>query len=113
MHNHVYPAGTEPHPMRGPGGPPGGGPPGDGPPRREERSAGPPLALAEALATSGLTAVCASYVLDFAPGDQQGDARASLLAWMSAIDAELERGTYAARSQMLTSELHTRPAWAL
>ncbi len=55
MHNHVYPAGTEPHPQRGQPG------------RQEEQQQAPDLSLAEELKRSGLTAVCASFVLDFAP----------------------------------------------
>ena len=43
MHNHVYPAGTEPRPQHG-----------------------PEVLIVEELKRSGLTAVCASYVLDFA-----------------------------------------------
>lgn len=71
MHNHVYPAGTEPHPHQRPGEPP-----------MET------LPLGEALARSGLTAVCASFVLDFADGDP----RDALLGWMKAIDAQLAAG---------------------
>src|SRR5271170_4837631 len=55
MHNHVYPAGTEPHPQQGQ------------PPRQEEQPQAPSLSLAEEVKRSGLTAVCASFVLDFAP----------------------------------------------
>lgn len=100
MHNHVYPAGTEPHPQRGapPGGRgPGGSPHPEGRPHRQEPR--PPddqptltLSLAEELARSGLTAVCTSFVLDFARNEKPGDARANFLAWLSAIDAELARG---------------------
>ena len=80
MHNHVYPAGTEPRPQRGPqGGPPKGDPP-------------PDLSLAEELRRSGLTAVCASFVLDFAPTHKPGDARENLFRWFTAIDAQLEKG---------------------
>lgn len=77
MHNHVYPAGTEPH--RGPG---GGRPPDDQPATT--------LGLADALARSGFAAVCASFVLDFAPSEQPGDARDTLLRWFQAVDAQLE-----------------------
>jgi membrane dipeptidase len=81
MHNHVYPAGTEPHPQRG------------GQPRRqEEQQPGPELSLADELKRSGLTAVCASFVLDFAQNDKPGDARDNFLHWLTAIDAQLENG---------------------
>ena len=69
MHNHVYPAGTEPRPQQG-----------------------PKLLIAEELKRSGLTAVCASYVLDFAPTLKLGDARATYLHWLAAVDGELEKG---------------------
>lgn len=96
MHNHVYPAGTEPHPRFGPPGPQGGGPkggvPAGGPPPREEDKPGPELSLLDELKNTGLTAVCASYVLDFAQNDKPGDARANLLRWFTAIDAQLEEG---------------------
>jgi membrane dipeptidase len=91
MHNHVYPAGTEPHPTP-PGGaqvPPGGAPSG-GPPRDEPP--GPPRGIADELAASGLTAVCASFVLDFAPMDKPGDSRATLIHWLDAVDAQLAAG---------------------
>jgi membrane dipeptidase len=81
MHNHVYPAGTEPHPQRG------------GQLRRQEEQ--PPtrdLSLAEELKRSGLTAVCASFVLDFALNEKPGDARDNFLRWLTAIDAQLEKG---------------------
>ena len=81
MHNHVYPAGTEPHPQHG------------GQPRRqEEQQQAPGLFLAEELKRSGLTAVCASFVLDFAQNDKPGDARDNFLRWLTAIDAQLEKG---------------------
>jgi membrane dipeptidase len=79
MHNHVYPAGTEPHP-RGQ------------PQRPEEQQQVPDLFIAEELRLSGLSAVCASYVLDFAPNDKPGDARDNFLRWLTAIDAQLEKG---------------------
>ena len=41
---------------------------------------------------SGLTAVCASFVLDFAPNGKPGDARDNFLRWLTAIDAQLEKG---------------------
>ena len=80
MHNHVYPSGTEPHPQRGQ------------PPRQEEQQQAPELFLAEELKRSGLTAVCASFVLDFAPNVKPGDARDNFLGWVTAIDAQLEEG---------------------
>jgi membrane dipeptidase len=79
MHNHVYPAGTEPHP-RGQ------------PPRPEEQQQAPGPFIAEELKQSGLTAVCASYVLDFAQNDKPGDAQDNFLRWLTAIDAQLEKG---------------------
>ena len=79
MHNHVYPAGTEPHPQHGQ------------PQRQEEQQQAPDLFLAEELKRSGLTAVCASFVLDFAPNDKPGDARDNFLRWLTAIDAQLEK----------------------
>ncbi len=80
MHNHVYPAGTEPHPQRGQ------------PRRQEEQQQAPGLSLAEELKESGLAAVCASFVLDFAANEKTGDARDNFLRWLTAIDAELEKG---------------------
>jgi membrane dipeptidase len=80
MHNHVYPAGTEPHPQ---GGQPRG---------QEEQQQSPDLFLADELEQSGLTAVCASFVLDFAPNNKPGDARDNFLHWLTAIDAQLEKG---------------------
>jgi membrane dipeptidase len=79
MHNHVYPAGTEPHPH-------------GQPPRQQEQPQAPELSLAEELKRSGLTAVCASFVLDFAQNDKPGDARENFLRWLTAIDAQLEKG---------------------
>ena len=79
MHNHVYPAGTEPHPQRGQ------------PRRQEEQQQTTDLFLAEELKRSGLTAVCASFVLDFAQNDKPGDARDNFLHWLTAIDAQLEK----------------------
>ena len=75
MHNHVYPAGTEPHPRP-----------------QDEQQQTPRLSLAEELKRSGLTAVCASFVLDFAPNNKPGDARDNFLRWLTAIDAQLEKG---------------------
>lgn len=80
MHNHVYPAGTEPHPQRGPQ------------QRQGEQQQGPDLVLPEELKRSGLTAVCASFVLDFAPNIKPGDARDNFMSWLAAIDAQLEKG---------------------
>jgi membrane dipeptidase len=80
MHNHVYPPGTEPHPQGGP------------PPQHEDQPQAANLSLAEELERSGWTAVCASFVLDFAPNKQPGDARDNYLHWLSAIDAELAKG---------------------
>ncbi len=80
MHNHVYPAGTEPHPQNGQ------------PQQQEEQRQAPGLSLAEELKGSGLTAVCASFVLDFAPNRKPGDARDKYLGWLTAIDAQLEKG---------------------
>jgi membrane dipeptidase len=90
MHNHVYPPGTEPHPQQGP---PGGQPP-RGPQARppEEQQQAPELLPAEELKRAGLTAVRASFVLDFAPNKKPGDARDNLLRWFAAIDAQLEKG---------------------
>jgi membrane dipeptidase len=78
MHNHVYPVGTEPHPH-------------GQSPRPEEQQA-PELFIGEELKQSGLTAICASYVLDFAQNDKPGDARDNFLRWLTAIDAQLEKG---------------------
>ncbi len=80
MHNHVYPAGTEPHPQNGQ------------PQRQGEQPQAPGLSLAEEIRRSGLTAVCASFVLDFAPNGKPGDARDNFLRWLTAIDVQLEKG---------------------
>lgn len=80
MHNHVYPPGTEPHPHFT------GGPP------APDAQQGPELLLTDELKRSGLSAVCASYVLDFAPNKNPGDARANFLQWMTAVDQELAKG---------------------
>ena len=80
MHNHVYPPGTEPHPQGGQ------------PPRQEEQPQAPELSLAEELKRSGLTAVCASFVLDFAANNKPGDARDNFLRWLTAVDEQLEKG---------------------
>jgi membrane dipeptidase len=76
MHNHVYPAGTEPHPQQG----------------QAPQPPSPELFLAEEVKRSGLTAVCASFVLDFAPLQKPGDARDKYLGWLTAIDAQLATG---------------------
>jgi membrane dipeptidase len=81
MHNHVYPAGTEPHPGGGP-------PPQQG---RQEDQHSQDLSLTEEIKQSGLTAVCASFVLDFTQNKKPGDARENYLGWLTAIDAELEK----------------------
>jgi membrane dipeptidase len=86
MHNHVYPAGTEPHPQHGPQ----KGPSPNGPPQ-EEQPQTPDLLMSEEIKRSGLTAVCASFVLDFAQNDKPGDARDNYLRWLTAIDRQLEK----------------------
>ena len=97
MHNHVYPAGTEPH-RTSQGDSHASGPQGRPPrqsdqPRAEQaQPQDPELLLAEKLKRSGFTAVCASFVLDFAAHDKPGDAREDLLRWFTAIDAQLEEG---------------------
>ena len=70
MHNHVYPAGTEPHP-RGQG----------------DQLPSASLDMAQEIKRSGLTAVCASFVLDFTPGDPH----ANFLHWLAAIDEQLAK----------------------
>jgi membrane dipeptidase len=80
MHNHVHLAGSESHPPQGPG---------RG--RQEEQQQTPGLSMAEEVKQSGLTAVCASYELDFAPNNKPGDARDNFLRWLTAIDAQLEK----------------------
>jgi membrane dipeptidase len=80
MHNHVYPAGTEPHPQPGQR------------PRQQDQQQAPELSIAEELRRSGLTAVCASFVLDFVPNNKPGDARDAFLCWLTAIDAQLKMG---------------------
>src|SRR5580704_14493339 len=78
LHNHVYPVGTGPYPQRG-----------QPQPHEEQQQAD--LSLAEELKRSGLTAVCASFVLDFTPNDKPGAARDKFLRWLTAIDAQLEK----------------------
>jgi membrane dipeptidase len=79
MHNHVYPPGTEPHPH-------------GQPPRQEEQPHAPDLSIGEEIKRSGLTAVCASFGLDFTPIERPGDARDNYLRWLTAMDAQLEKG---------------------
>jgi membrane dipeptidase len=73
MHNHVYPPGTDPQ-------------------RQEERSLTHDLSIGEELKRSGLTAVCASFGLDFLPNKQPGEARDNYLRWLTAVDAQLRKG---------------------
>ncbi len=80
MHNHVHPAGTESHPQQGP------------PPRQEEQQQTGGLSMTEEIKKSRLTAVCASFVLDFAQNNKPGDARDNFFRWLTAIDAQLEKG---------------------
>jgi membrane dipeptidase len=89
MHNHVYPAGTEPHPQWG--GQRGPGQASQPKPQQEQQQA-PELFLSQELTRSVLTAVCASFVLDFAPNTKPGDARENLLSWFAAIDLQLKDG---------------------
>ena len=79
MHNHVYPSGTEPHPQHAQ------------PRGQKEQPQAPGLLLTGELKRSGFTAVCASFVLDFAPTDKPGDARDNFLRWITAMDAQLEK----------------------
>ena len=79
MHNHVHPAGTESHPQQGP------------PPRQEEQQQTGGLSMTEEIKKSRLTAVCASYELDFAQNTKPGDAQDNFLRWLTAIDAQLEK----------------------
>jgi membrane dipeptidase len=84
LHNRVYPAGTEPRPQRGTQ-------------QQPEQQQAPGFFVAEEVKRSGLAAVCASFVLDFAPNVKPGDARDNFLGWVTAIDAQWERDTFAAR----------------
>jgi membrane dipeptidase len=79
MHNHIYPAGTDPHPQPDPQ---------SGPPPRQASD----NILAGELKRSGFTAVCASYVLDQAQNDKPGDARVNFLRWLTAVDVQLAKG---------------------
>lgn len=91
MHNHVYPAGTEPHPQPPGGGRgPQGGPAGGRPQSQEEP--GPELLIGGEVKRSGLTAVCASFVLDQTPIEKPGEARETYVHWLGVMDAELEKG---------------------
>jgi membrane dipeptidase len=82
---------SEPHPQWGP---PGGQKPGPqgARPQPQEQPRLPALFIADELKQSGLTAVCASFVLDFAQNNKPGDARDNLFRWLTAIDAQLDRG---------------------
>jgi membrane dipeptidase len=94
MHNHVYPAGTEPHPHFGPppgAGPQGGPPAGGSSPQQEQQPTGPELSIEQEIKLSGFNAVAASYVLDFAPNKKPGDALQNFLSWLTAIDAQLAK----------------------
>jgi membrane dipeptidase len=71
MHNHVFPPGTDP---------------------QEKRSPDHNLSIGEELKRSGLTAVCASFGLDFTPIKRPGDARDNYLRWLTAVDAQLQKG---------------------
>ena len=79
MHNHVYPAGTEPHPQHGPQ---------DGPPQRpQEQQAGYPNSLSgkRTRAVRGTTrSVRDLCSFDFAPNEKPGNAQASFLGWLNA-----------------------------
>lgn len=75
MHNHVYPTGTEPGPQAG---------------VTPEKDV-PELLLADEIKRSGFAAVCASFVLDFATNGK-GDPRENFLRWLTAIDAQLDKG---------------------
>ncbi len=79
MHNHVYPPGTEPHTHGQPA-------------QRQEQPHAPDLSIGEEIKRSGLTAVCASFGLDFTPIERPGDARDNYLRWLTAMDAQLEKG---------------------
>jgi membrane dipeptidase len=48
--------------------------------------------MEEEIKKSGLTAVCASFVLDFTPIHKPGDARDNYMHWLDAIDSELSKG---------------------
>jgi membrane dipeptidase len=91
MHNHVYPAGTEPHPRQAL-------------PRQDEQPPSPALSMAEEIKLSGLTAVCASFVLHFTPTEKPGDSRDNFLRWLTAIDAQLARAACAAPTIVQTVE---------
>ncbi len=97
MHNHVYPPATEPHPQHGPPRPQQEN-------QQQDQPPAPTLGLSEELKRSGLTAVCASYVLDFAPNNKPGDARDNFLHWLTAIDTQLEKGNL--RRALNLKDLH-------
>ncbi|MBI1177694.1 hypothetical protein GC207_09670 [bacterium] len=77
----------------GPGGPAGDrgpgrdGGPGAGPGRDNSKSAitGPPPGIAEALRQTGLTAVCATFKVDFV----RGDPMEAFVRWLDTVDAAL------------------------
>jgi membrane dipeptidase len=101
MHNHVHPTGAELHPSQGT------------PRRQEEQQQTPRLSMAEEIKQSGLTAVCASYELDFAPNSKPGDAPDNFLRWLTAIDAELKKGHMRRAlnlKDLQTAHAHGQPA---
>ncbi len=80
MHNHVYPAGTEPHPQQG-----------QPLPTREATARSRPFGgrRAQTLrAHRRLCELCARFRAKYQPGD----ARDNFLRWLTAIDAQLEKG---------------------
>lgn len=89
MHNHVYPAGTEPHARPG-----------------QEPTAS--LDLLPELKLSGLRAVCAAFVLDFTQISKPGDALANYLTWVTALDAQLEKSGL--RRALSLKEASAKPA---
>ncbi len=80
MHNHVYPAGTEPRPRGGQ------------PRRKEEPQPGSRAFPGGRAETIGVTAVCASFVLDFAPNVKHCDARDYFLHWLNTNTAAAHLG---------------------
>jgi membrane dipeptidase len=85
MHNHVHPAGTESHPQQAP------------PRRQEEQQQAPVLSMAAEIEQSGLTAVCASFELDFATNEKPGDARDNFLVGLPRSTRSCKKRTCAAR----------------
>jgi membrane dipeptidase len=59
---------------------------------QQQPQQGPGLSLANEIKQSGLTAVCASFVLDSAPFSKPGNAQSTFLHWLTAIDEQLEKG---------------------